>query len=469
MSARLICSGVGVGHIVCAVRILLWHGYLLTGSGSNVYSANIARAWKAAGHDVLVLCQDKHAAEMSFVDAALDFSTRDELSAAMPTGADEGSCVVARPRIGAILPVYVYDDYEGFTVKTFVDLADDELDAYTTANIEALTVALDVHRPNAVVTGHEVMGPYIARDACGRAGFDYLAKLHGSALEYAVKLQDRYRDYAIEGLGAAKVVVGGSRYMVGAASSVIPGWIDRSAVVNPGCDVDLFKPIDRPPPDVPVVGYVGKLIASKGVHDLLAALPLVDHDARTVVVGYGGFEEGLHALWAALHEGDRATVERIAAQGETGPLPALAEVPSWPDSYFQRAAKLEVDFPGRLDHGPLARVLPTFDVLVVPSVVPEAFGMVAAEAAACGVLPIVPNHSGIAEAGAAIEDHLGRPGFLTYDAADPIRGIAAALDRVLSLDHATRTDLGRRAAELAVARWSWTHVAEELLGLATRS
>jgi len=37
------------------MRILLWHGYLLGGTGSNVYTRQLAREWSRAGHDVTVL------------------------------------------------------------------------------------------------------------------------------------------------------------------------------------------------------------------------------------------------------------------------------------------------------------------------------------------------------------------------------------------------------------------------------
>jgi predicted alpha/beta-fold hydrolase len=39
------------------VRILVWHGYLLGGTGSNVYTRALAREWSRAGHDVVVVCQ----------------------------------------------------------------------------------------------------------------------------------------------------------------------------------------------------------------------------------------------------------------------------------------------------------------------------------------------------------------------------------------------------------------------------
>ena len=43
---------------MCPVRILLWHGYLLGGTGSNVYTRQLAREWSRAGHAVTVLSQE---------------------------------------------------------------------------------------------------------------------------------------------------------------------------------------------------------------------------------------------------------------------------------------------------------------------------------------------------------------------------------------------------------------------------
>ncbi len=40
------------------MRILLWHGYLLGGTGSNVYTRALAREWSLAGHDVVVFSQE---------------------------------------------------------------------------------------------------------------------------------------------------------------------------------------------------------------------------------------------------------------------------------------------------------------------------------------------------------------------------------------------------------------------------
>ena len=455
-------------------RILLWHGYLLTGSGSNVYTAAIAREWRSAGHDVLLMCQERFADRFEFVDAVGDFSSDNMSWQAVPTNAPPalGRCTVVRPDIAGLLPVYVYDDYEGFEVRRFVDLTDDELERYTSRNVQALVTAIRAHRPDAIVTGHEVMGPAIAREACAVTNTSYVAKLHGSGLEYAVKLQARYRDHARVGLSGAKAVAGGSRYMIEEASSVVPGWERRAVVVNPGCDVDLFTPMPRREDAAPLVGFVGKLIAAKGVHNLLASLGLTTHSGlRVSVVGYGELEPRLRELARSLASGDLQRVQALGLIGEHGhPLASLLTFlasSGADDAYVRRAMQVPVEFHGRLDHGPLSRVLPTFDALVVPSVVPEAFGMVAAEAAACGVLPIVPRHSGIGEAGSAAEAALGRPGLLTYGPEEPIVGLAAAIDRVLAVPRGRRAEMGDALAAFARRRWSWRGVAERLLALAT--
>jgi glycosyltransferase involved in cell wall biosynthesis len=450
------------------MRILLWHGYLLSGTGSNIYTANVARAWRTQGHDVVLMCQERNAARFDFVDfdGIADRETARALGGVVP-----GRCALLRPPIGEVLPVYVYDEYEGFTAKRFVDLTDDELEHYTASNVAAMTAVIEEMRPDAIITGHEVMGPYIARLACEATETGYITKLHGSALEYAVKLQDRYLEFATSGLDAAERVVGGSRYMLEAAASVIPGrWRDDALVVNPGCDIDLFTPVDKTQPERPAVAYVGKLIASKGVHHLLAAVgATTSGPMELVVVGFGGFERQLKALAGALATGEAGHALALAETGDGTPLETLAAfLASDPGpGYWKRQAEVPVSFPGRLEHGPLSERLPYFEALVVPSVVPEAFGMVAAEAAACGVLPIVPRHSGIGEVGAALEEHLGMPGLLTFDPAAPIGSMAAAIDRVLGLGFERRKELGRAAAEVARARWSWVTVAKRLLAAAT--
>ena len=46
------------------MKILIFHGYLLRGTGSNIYNANLAQALAGLGHDVHLLCQDLDAEKL---------------------------------------------------------------------------------------------------------------------------------------------------------------------------------------------------------------------------------------------------------------------------------------------------------------------------------------------------------------------------------------------------------------------
>jgi len=110
------------------------------------------------------------------------------------------------------------------------------------------------------------------------------------------------------------------------------------------------------------------------------------------------------------------------------------------------------------------QLLPLCDVAVVPSIFPEAFGMVAAEAASAGVPPLVADHSGLAEVGAGIAreypaEHARLAAFPTGDA-DALRARLAAL---LTLPAAERRALGLAARRAVERSWSWRSVAERLL------
>jgi glycosyltransferase involved in cell wall biosynthesis len=171
----------------------------------------------------------------------------------------------------------------------------------------------------------------------------------------------------------------------------------------------------------PVVVYVGKLLHNKGVHVLFEALRGLD--ARGLIVGFGDYRDELEAI-----------------------------------------APPNVLFTGALEHRHLVHLLPLCDVEVVPSIFPEAFGMVAAEAAAAGVPPLVARHSGLAEVAAGLEEHYPRAhGHLAGFESGNALELRAKLEELLALPADERLALGRLARETAMRRWSWAGVARRLL------
>ena len=417
------------------MRIIIWHGYLLGGTGSNVYTRSLARQWSKQGHDVVVVCQEPH-----------------------PEQYDLGSARVVRPALDGPLPVFVLDRYDDATPVLLPDVSPEERERFVARNAAAIRDALPA---DLILVNHVLLGAAVG----AAAGAPFVVKAHGSELEFAIRGNVELTTWARESLAGAQAVVAGSEHIVEVLDDVLgPGeHSSRIHVIPPGVDVDALRPQDRAAalsallhecelddaagltsdddrrPDVgnaarlaaffdddmPTVLYVGKLSKEKGVSLLLKALGRVE--ARVLVVGFGP--------------------ERAALEAATDPHRMI--------------------FTGPLEHRHLAHLWPLADVSVTPSVFPEAFGMVAAEAAACGSPPLVANHSGLAEVAARLRaayppEHRHLASFRTGDAVD----LAEKLAHLLSLDAVAWGRLSAAARRTAVSNWSWASVADRLAALA---
>jgi glycosyltransferase involved in cell wall biosynthesis len=435
------------------MRVLLFHGYMLRGTGSNIYNANLAAALARLGHQVHLLCQDREV-RLEGVE-------------------------IHNPDIGGLLPVYVKDPYEGFEVKTFPELTEAELDRYIDANVAAVRqVAAAAGGIDAALANHLVMGPAIL----ARAGVaPFAAKIHGSALEYTVKPHPRFLPYAEAGTRAAAGVLVGSGHTgesLWAALPAVPDLRQKTRLGPPGVDIESCGAGgERPPRGV----LVGQFIVSKGLDLLLAAWPLVraEHPrARLEVAGFGAYEDGLRRLLAALERGDLDAAQEVARLGwaleggEERQLPILAAFLADPPPGYAEAARAaagSVELIGRLEHAGVAKLLPRAEALVMPSTFPEAFGMVAVEAAACGALPVSAGHSGMLEvsrqlAGELPEEVARLLSFTVEPGA--VESLAGRLSSWLAMTEPQK-ETAREALVGTVTRlWSWEGVARGVLAAA---
>jgi glycosyltransferase involved in cell wall biosynthesis len=493
--------------------LLVFHGYLLRGTGSNVYTAAVVEALRRQGHRVHLLCQERRPLDLPWVDAV---GTWEDGGLRVEARRDPVRVTVYRPPIGEILPVYVADRYEGFDARPFPELTDAQLDAYLDRNVAAVREVVERARPDAALAGHLVMGPVVLARALAGAGVPYAAKIHGSALEYTVKPHPgRFLPYAREGLAEARTVLVGSRHTAESLWAALddPDLPARTRLGPPGFDVDAFQPRspdeaasalaalrdrlaseqaptsatdsfsrdgpaaawalrDLDPRRHRLVAFVGKLIEAKGPDLLLAAWPRVIAAvpaARLLFVGFGEFRARLQALGDALATSDVAAVDRLSARLHR--LRAFLVGAGDDAAYRGAAARIPetVRFTGRLEHDELAGLLPACEALVVPSTFPEAFGMVAAEAAACGALPVSAEHSGLAEVARELRAGLpeaARP-WLSFPLDD---GVVDAIAERLVAWLCAPADLRSRTREAVAAaareRYSWEGVARGVLAAA---
>src|SRR3954447_10144989 len=120
------------------MRALVFHGYLLRGTGSNVYNARLCAALARAGHSVDLLCQEPRPEELDFVDAVGTWEGGGGGGARATTLREPVRVTAWRPDIGGLLPVYVADRYEGFEARTFLECSDREIATYLECNVAAV-------------------------------------------------------------------------------------------------------------------------------------------------------------------------------------------------------------------------------------------------------------------------------------------------------------------------------------------
>jgi glycosyltransferase involved in cell wall biosynthesis len=222
----------------------------------------------------------------------------------------------------------------------------------------------------------------------------------------------------------------------------------------------------------PVVCFVGKLIVSKGIDLLLAAWPLVLMRRH---------REGVEVLLRGLERADERLLMHVCRQGralEGGPRDQLTYLRTFLEGlrgrherYFAAARKMRrsVVFTGRLDHGELGRLLPCAEAVVMPSMFPEAVGMVAAEAAATGALPISAAHSGLAEVAAILGEKLPLQvrSLLTFERGmRAVEDLAQAMNGWLDLDPRMQASARAALARTAADRFGWESVAESVVSAA---
>ena len=119
--------------------LAIWHGYLLGGTGSNIYSANLVREWLDAGHQVVLMSQDPD-------PRRFEWAQSDRLE-------------IVQPDLGDVLPSTFATVTRDLGPDRFPELDEAQIDAYIEANGNAMNELLSRLAVDGVLINHAVMGP----------------------------------------------------------------------------------------------------------------------------------------------------------------------------------------------------------------------------------------------------------------------------------------------------------------------
>jgi glycosyltransferase involved in cell wall biosynthesis len=537
--------------------ICLLHGWLLEGSGSNLWTRSIITALAKSGDTVHLVCQENHPDRYEAIAEAYRHTLAGEVETRLQRDTPyPGKCILHQPEIGDTLPVFVKDKYEEFDhVVPMIELPDDEIELYIARNVEVVRRVVREHDISAIHANHAVLMPVVAQRVSRETGVPYAVMPHGSDIEYAVKKDERFRRYASSALSDARriFVIGDEmRERVSKVFADIPAVESKFTELHLGVDSSRFEPVtvnERPAnitrlsealvgvprgktpeqslalhrslsgaldkselksliddnarydgksPDAdveeklrtidwthdPVLLFTGRIISPKGIHGVIAALPLILEqrpELRLIVVGHGPLREPMEALIEGLQSGDRDLVRNIVAWGrwlEGSPEGEaagedLVEVARFFDGlrqsseeehYFETARRLlqphTVIFTGYLTHRELRFLFPCADVGVFPSMVREAGPLVFLEALASGCFPLGTYFGGMAASIDSVSEGLPAEVGATMKVSldNTVHDLVVNVPRALDLGTSHKRSLARVARE----RYDWVSVAKTL-------
>ena len=230
--------------------ILILHGWLLEGSGSNLWTRSIITALARAGETVHLMCQENHPDLYDAIGEAWRYdssgSRQQTLKRDVPFS---GRCILHQPWIGETLPVFVWDKYEEYSrVVPMIELADDEIELYIERNVSVVRTIVHENDISAIHANHAVLMSVVAQRVSREAGIPYAIMPHGSDMEYAVKKDERFLRYAESAVNDAKrvFVIGEEmRQRVNAVLGSVPGLKDKCVELHLGVDTSQFDPVPR--------------------------------------------------------------------------------------------------------------------------------------------------------------------------------------------------------------------------------
>lgn len=393
------------------MRVLLTNHFPLQGSGSGIYTQNVAREITRKGHDAFVIAPG-HEAHTGY-----PFAVRTILFTPDERSREDGA------RLPFNFPCFTTHPLSS---NTYGDLSADQRQAYIDAFCQATAEAVLEWNPDLIHAQHLWVSGYAAH----AAGMPYVATAHGTDL-MGMRKYEAWRPIAHEGARHAAAIIVISKQVAEDTLSIFGLPQEQLRLIMNGFDESIFRVHPEKREAVLanfgiegayryIVSFVGKLTDFKGVDVLLDAAAIYERelgDVLTLIVGDGELRDALEAQAA-----------QLGLQG--------------------------VHFLGHRVQPEVARVYNLADVSTVPSRV-EPFGLVAVEAMACGTPVVATNEGGLPD---FIHDGVGA----LVDVDDP-EGLATAV--MTELRSASKGGKGPFASQYALDHFSWSSQVDKMIAV----
>lgn len=246
------------------MKIAIYHGYELAGSGSNEYTRYLAKSLVDLGHGVHLICREPAPERLPFISAAYEWNAEGRKKTLFIRKSGQRGAILHRLPHGKVRPVYLTDKQREGKVKCFNALSDEELLDYHQLSVRTLQAILFEVRPDILHANHLVYQPVAALDACNATGTPLVIYPHGSAIEYVVKKDPRYKKLALKALLGCEGIISGNREVRDRIFDIFPPNREKisrkTRIVGVGVDTALFRPVSR----IRRQENIGKLLKTGG-------------------------------------------------------------------------------------------------------------------------------------------------------------------------------------------------------------
>jgi glycosyltransferase involved in cell wall biosynthesis len=230
--------------------ICILHGYLLEGSGSNLWTRCVVESLCMEGHTVQLVCQEPYPDRYDCIAEAYRYHQDGTVETMFTRDVPyPGRCIMHKPQLGDTLPVYVWDKYDEYpNVVPMVELSDEAIESYVETNVKVVRQVVQRHGVHAMHVNHAVLMSVVAQRVSAETGVPYAIMEHGSGLEYACKPDARLRRMATSAFtDAGHLFVHGEemRNRIATVLPDVPDLNEKFSVLPLGVHTAQFEPVPR--------------------------------------------------------------------------------------------------------------------------------------------------------------------------------------------------------------------------------
>lgn len=230
------------------MKIGIFHGYELSGSGSNEYTHYLSQYLSKLGHEVHILCREQNPKEFHYIKEAKKWNPDGSFQKILDNPDIKTGCILHQLPHSEIRPVYLNDKQRSGEVRLFTELSDEELFRYHRFHERVLSEVLANEKLDVLHVNHLVYQPILAMEACEKTKTPYIIYPHGSSIEYTIKRDERYKKLASEAIEKANGLIIGNQEVTTRIENIFPNIKEqiqtKKQIVGVGVDTNLFQAIE---------------------------------------------------------------------------------------------------------------------------------------------------------------------------------------------------------------------------------